>query len=311
MQFDIVSCQFALHYSFENESRARMFARNIAERLKPGGTFVATFPSADVLQRKLDATVQMQRQRSAQRMAQMAAAAKPEEPRPLRLEFGNSVYKVKFTSPCPLVFEQNEAAQAAAKAVATAASSSSSSSPLPPPVPPLPSSPFGVQYTFDLTDAIAECPEYMVPLPTLCALLAEHDCELVLCSSMHQFFLEHASHDEYGRLLKQMKVLGSEYERPPTRDEWEVLNVYLAVAFRKRMPQEAPGAHPDVALAAHAPATSGLQRPPPPATPWQNLTHQDAHNMQLHRLAHADIKIIKPPPHAPAAANCAAAAAAK
>jgi len=45
--FDLVSCQFALHYSFSTEARARRFLANVAGRLKPGGHFVATFPHAN------------------------------------------------------------------------------------------------------------------------------------------------------------------------------------------------------------------------------------------------------------------------
>lgn len=244
LQFDLVSCQFALHYSFETEARARMFAQNIAERLKPGGTFVATFPNSDVLQQKLAATIEAQRAQTAAAAANasasaaaaasssgsvaLAAASESQSP---RLEFGNSVYKVRFTSPCPLV--EHSAADAQANAASTAASSAAAaaaaSTALPLPCPPaLPASPFGVQYTFDLTDAIAECPEYLVHLPSLCALLAAYDLELVLSSSLHQFFLDHCQHEEYARLLRQMKVLGNEYERPPTADEWEVLSQFIS-----------------------------------------------------------------------------------
>jgi len=41
-----VSCQFALHYSFETEESARQFLRNVSYRLKPNGFFIATLPSA-------------------------------------------------------------------------------------------------------------------------------------------------------------------------------------------------------------------------------------------------------------------------
>ena len=38
--FDIVSCQFALHYSFESEAQAECMVRNAAECLRPGGFFI-------------------------------------------------------------------------------------------------------------------------------------------------------------------------------------------------------------------------------------------------------------------------------
>jgi mRNA (guanine-N7-)-methyltransferase len=44
--FDLVSCQFALHYSFESEVKARMALKNAAGRLKAGGFFIGTIPDA-------------------------------------------------------------------------------------------------------------------------------------------------------------------------------------------------------------------------------------------------------------------------
>ncbi|KAA8579399.1 hypothetical protein FQN60_002484, partial [Etheostoma spectabile] len=44
--FDICSCQFVYHYSFESEQKADMMLRNACERLKPGGFFIGTTPDA-------------------------------------------------------------------------------------------------------------------------------------------------------------------------------------------------------------------------------------------------------------------------
>ena len=52
-RFDIVSCQFALHYSFQTEERAQMAIHNIASHMRPGGKFVGTIPDANVLAKKL------------------------------------------------------------------------------------------------------------------------------------------------------------------------------------------------------------------------------------------------------------------
>ncbi|KAK5966652.1 mRNA capping enzyme large subunit [Trichostrongylus colubriformis] len=46
-EFDLVSCQFALHYSFIDEESARTFLRNATETLRPGGFFIGTLPDAD------------------------------------------------------------------------------------------------------------------------------------------------------------------------------------------------------------------------------------------------------------------------
>lgn len=45
--FDIVSCQFAFHYSFESVSQAECTIRNAADNLRPGGYFIGTIPDAN------------------------------------------------------------------------------------------------------------------------------------------------------------------------------------------------------------------------------------------------------------------------
>lgn len=45
--FDVVSCQFALHYSFDTFDRATRTLQNVGQRLKKGGHFIGTIPSAE------------------------------------------------------------------------------------------------------------------------------------------------------------------------------------------------------------------------------------------------------------------------
>jgi mRNA (guanine-N7-)-methyltransferase len=44
--FDLTSCQFSFHYSFETYEQADMMLKNACERLKPGGYFIGTTPNA-------------------------------------------------------------------------------------------------------------------------------------------------------------------------------------------------------------------------------------------------------------------------
>ncbi|KAK6729832.1 hypothetical protein RB195_006719 [Necator americanus] len=46
-EFDLISCQFALHYSFIDEQSARTFLRNATETLRPGGFLIGTLPDAE------------------------------------------------------------------------------------------------------------------------------------------------------------------------------------------------------------------------------------------------------------------------
>ncbi|XP_060517507.1 mRNA cap guanine-N7 methyltransferase [Cylas formicarius] len=70
MKFDLVSCQFAFHYSFETLPQAECLFRNAGECLQPGGFFIGTMPDSNEL---------------------IARAAKSKSN-----SFGNSVYNVKL-----------------------------------------------------------------------------------------------------------------------------------------------------------------------------------------------------------------------
>jgi mRNA (guanine-N7-)-methyltransferase len=54
-EFDLVSCQFALHYLFASKSRIRKALQNISGHMRPGGYFVGTTTDANVIVRKLRA----------------------------------------------------------------------------------------------------------------------------------------------------------------------------------------------------------------------------------------------------------------
>ena len=40
--FDVVSCQFSIHYFFENEDTLSTFLMNVSENLREGGKFIGT-----------------------------------------------------------------------------------------------------------------------------------------------------------------------------------------------------------------------------------------------------------------------------
>lgn len=69
-QFDLTSCQFSFHYSFESYEQADMMLKNACERLKVGGFFIGTTPNGYELVRRLEKSEDM--------------------------SFGNDVYKVTF-----------------------------------------------------------------------------------------------------------------------------------------------------------------------------------------------------------------------
>jgi mRNA (guanine-N7-)-methyltransferase len=50
-QFDIVSCQFAIHYAFSDERTARTFIQNVAFALRVDGSFIITVPDCEFLRK--------------------------------------------------------------------------------------------------------------------------------------------------------------------------------------------------------------------------------------------------------------------
>ncbi|KAG8506265.1 mRNA cap guanine-N7 methyltransferase [Galemys pyrenaicus] len=56
MCFDICSCQFVCHYSFETYEQADTMLRNACERLSPGGYYIGTTPNSFELIRRLEAS---------------------------------------------------------------------------------------------------------------------------------------------------------------------------------------------------------------------------------------------------------------
>ncbi|GIQ81508.1 mRNA (guanine-N(7))-methyltransferase, partial [Kipferlia bialata] len=77
--FPFVSCQFAMHYAFETEERAKMFFHNVGSLLKPKHHFVATLPNKRTILDRLAAT---------------NWEYSPEQPTPPRL--GNEAYHIQF-----------------------------------------------------------------------------------------------------------------------------------------------------------------------------------------------------------------------
>ena len=45
LQFDLTSCQFSFHYSFESYAQADVMLKNACDRLKVGGFFIGTIPN--------------------------------------------------------------------------------------------------------------------------------------------------------------------------------------------------------------------------------------------------------------------------
>ncbi|KAE9447032.1 hypothetical protein C3L33_21072, partial [Rhododendron williamsianum] len=258
--FDICSCQFAMHYSWSTEARARRALANVSALLRPGGIFIGTMPDANVIIKKLregvflfwfslfPSSIYCNEKESKSlsgiygellAVALFAASlnvvfqfvmdvAFTCEYAAEGLVFGNSVYWIRF---------DEEFSDKKFKS----------------------SSPFGIKYKFHLEglrtflldsflaiwghgkfneplqDAV-DCPEWIVPFHIFKSLAEEYDLELVLVKNSHEFVDEYLKRPEFVELMRRLGALGDGNKDPSTLspDEWEVAYLYLSFVLRKR-----------------------------------------------------------------------------
>ncbi|KAK4698387.1 mRNA (guanine-N7-)-methyltransferase, partial [Phenoliferia sp. Uapishka_3] len=162
-----------MHYAFESEEKVRMMLDNVSRFLRPGGVFIGTIPDATNL------------------LDRLGAIPEGEE-----LEFGNSVYKVKFDS--------------------------RDSTPR-----------YGHRYTFFLEDAVEEVPEYVVYWEEFAQIATEYGLTLSFCADFQQIFAEERQDPYFSNLLTRMKVVDEQGETEMNLDQWEAANLYLGFAFTK------------------------------------------------------------------------------
>lgn len=177
-QFDVISCQFAYHYSFETQHSAELAIRNVARALKPGGVFFGTTTNAEVIR---------------DRLRQQRAI----DPKSTKID--NPVYRVQIAD-C--------SRDGCMEAV------------------------YGVRFYFTLESAVEECPEYLIPMPTLVEMAARHGLQVERTASFPDMYMRYRDSEPYSKLLWRMGVIGddggflSEAER-------EVAELYLVFCFRK------------------------------------------------------------------------------
>ncbi|XP_055812661.1 mRNA cap guanine-N7 methyltransferase 1-like isoform X4 [Solanum dulcamara] len=194
--FDVCSCQFAMHYSWSTEARARRALANISALLRPGGIFIGTMPDANVIVKKY---------REAEGLA-----------------FGNSVYWIrfdeefsakKFKSSNPFGIKYKFHLEALEPTVFRKQH----------------------LYLLEVVDAV-DCPEWIVPFPVFKAMAEEYDFELVFVKNNHEFVDEYMKKPEFIELMRRLGALGDGNQDQSTLspDEWEVAYLYLAFVLRKR-----------------------------------------------------------------------------
>lgn len=91
---------------------------------------------------------------------------------------------------------------------------------------------YGHKYSFELADAIDNCPEYLLNFRNLVSIAGQFGLDLVYNKDFHELFMEERQNEANLALLYKMNVL--DQNGTISSDEWEASGLYLAFAFKKR-----------------------------------------------------------------------------
>lgn len=210
--FDAVTMQFALHYMFEDEGRARFFLKTVARHLRVGGTFIATTVDARVVVEMMAGSGR--REEGGEWVARLV----DEEKRELcRLQVDDATYWQLFR-PSPGMQEGSEE-QSKDEQVGG-------------------DSPFcGLRYKFLLKDGSEEdgaadavnAPEWMIPLPLLEAAAGEYGLRLEQAQNFHELVEEHRAQADG----KRGGIHWLNYQGSISPIEWEIARIYIALKFTR------------------------------------------------------------------------------
>ncbi|KAL1617977.1 mRNA cap guanine-N7 methyltransferase [Diplodia seriata] len=228
--FDVVTMMFCMHYAFESEQKARGMLRNVAGSLKKGGRFIGVIPNSDILSAKVEefhkkhgkgkaseggadgsdsptyaSDDDWDPEKPAEEPKEEAQPAEKEEgelPKDESVEWGNSIYRVKFPGKTPAdgVFRP----------------------------------PFGWKYFYFLEEAVESVPEYVVPWEAFRALAEDYNLELQYRKPFNEIWDEENGDPTLGPLSERMGVRGRDRGPLLIRDEeMEAASFYHAFCFYK------------------------------------------------------------------------------
>ncbi|KAI7821604.1 mRNA capping enzyme-domain-containing protein [Kickxella alabastrina] len=92
---------------------------------------------------------------------------------------------------------------------------------------------YGCAYKFTLDEAVEECTEYLVNLPSFIELAKSYGLELMYVQRFHELFNAKIDDPKFLGLFRKMRVI-DDIRQEISDDEWEAVNIYMAVAFRKK-----------------------------------------------------------------------------
>ena len=208
--FDVVTMMFCMHYAFESEAKARGMLRNVAGALKKGGRFIGVIPNSDVLR---DKVVDFHEKQAAEKQGSGHGDVPDKDDNlsgpenggvedPPVLEWGNSIYRVRFPGKTP---EDGKFRPA-----------------------------WGWKYSYFMEEAVEEVPEYVVPWEAFRALAEDYNLEMQYRKPFADIWKEERTDPILGPLSVRMGV--SDSSSGPlklTDEEVEAVSFYHAFCFYK------------------------------------------------------------------------------
>ncbi|KAI1910400.1 mRNA cap guanine-N7 methyltransferase [Ophidiomyces ophidiicola] len=192
--FDIVASMFTMHYAFESEEKARQMLQNVAGSLKKGGRFLGVGPNSDVLSAKVS---ELNKGRKEKSDVSAPEQGEVEE----GLEWGNSIYRVRFPGETP---EDGVFRPA-----------------------------FGWKYSYFMEEAVEEIPEYVVPWEAFRALTQDYNLELQYRKPFLDIWREEKDDPILGPLSERMGVRSRDGTLLVNEEELEAASTYtFFVSYR-------------------------------------------------------------------------------
>ncbi|THC98868.1 hypothetical protein EYZ11_001646 [Aspergillus tanneri] len=170
--FDVVASMFTIHYAFESEDKARQMLRNVAGCLRKGGRFLGVCPNSDVISARVSEFNAKRKEREA--AAKQAEPEDGEVEEDTKVEWGNSIYRVRFPGETPEdgIFRP----------------------------------PFRWRYSYFMEEAVEEIPEYVVPWEAFRALTEDYNLELQYRKPFMDIWRDEKDDPELGPLSERMGV---------------------------------------------------------------------------------------------------------
>ncbi len=242
-KFDLVSCQFAVHYMFQSRQKAKHFLQEVSRHLKPGGLFIVTTIDSRVvtdmiLERYTSGVKRSKLSDNSDRSDQDSSM--DQQRLVISDEFENKLLTITFKD------------DSWHHLVEIGAKHSMDNNEVP----------FGIQYDFNLHDSddmsAVNAPEWLVPSGSPLQDLVE-ECGLTVQSNQnfHQFVESNIANSSYREHMENRGVFN--YKGTMSSAEWNIARLYTVIVFERKFENSSQKLN---ALDSNASAT--MSNPVPP-----------------------------------------------